>query len=367
MEEYNLFCELIRVSIGRASRLSVSPSSDQWKQLYEYAMKQTLIGVCFAGVKRLKEQGVEVPQSLFMTWLSQAVFIKERNEKMNRWSASLCQKINDEAFDCCVLKGQSLAALYTGELSMLRQSGDIDIWMLASHKEVIRWGQENGGIWYYDYHHADYIGMQSVEVELHYRPTLSRNLLRNARLQRWIRKEGVALIAKSETNFPMPSKLFNLILVLNHNFWHLLYEGVGLRQTMDLYYTLLHNDYRKDEVQSLLQYFGLDKFAAANMWVLQELFALPAEKMVVTPNDEAGRHLLHEIMQAGNFGHYDKRLMQNRYRNRIWLMAGWMKHNFRLFRYYPADVLWSPLGVLYISMWRRWHYLIDGVKLNKKI
>lgn len=357
------------------------------------AKEQAVVGVCFAGVQRLKKQGICPPMPLYMQWLGATSWIQLRNEEMNRWSLEICEKIEADGYSCCVLKGQAVAGLYmksekgtttsekTGQksddmidLRMLRQSGDIDAWMLATHKEVILWGQQNGGVWFYDYHHADLMGFHDVEVELHYRPTLSRNLWRNVRLQRWINTEKNNLISnvkgEMEYGFPVPSPEFSLILTLNHNFWHLLYEGVGMRQMMDLYFILLT---QKEQLKvknkkwaRLVNYFGLTRFARASMWVMKEVFGLENEYMMCEPDERSGRFLLREIIQGGNFGHADTRLHNERYKSRFALMLGWMRHTWRLFRYYPADVLWTPFGVLYISLWRRWHYRFDKIRLDEK-
>lgn len=315
-----------------------------------------MTGVCFAAVQQLEEQGMPIPKPIYMRWLSAAIVIQRRNEAMNGWSRELCQNILSDHIRCCVLKGQAVATLYDEQLRKLRQSGDIDVWMMADHKQVIDWGNQHGGIWYFDYHHADLSGFHDCEVELHYRPTLSRNLLRNARLQRWFRKEREALMVSHEgAPFPVPRPDFNLILTLNHNFFHLLYEGVGLRQMMDLYYVLRRGltAEERENAKQLVRRFSLQRFCAASMWVLQKVFGLERQYMLCEPDEAAGRFLLSEIMKAGNFGHFDKRLKHGRYGNRIRLMASWLKHTSRLFRYYPADVLWTPFGIVFISVWRR--------------
>ena len=48
-----IFQELVKVSIGDLVCLSHTPSADEWGELYSLAKKQSLVGVCFAGVQRL--------------------------------------------------------------------------------------------------------------------------------------------------------------------------------------------------------------------------------------------------------------------------------------------------------------------------
>lgn len=356
------FCELIKVSVGLNERLSKEPTEQLWQTLFDMAQQQALTGVCFAGVHRLKDQGANIPQQLYYEWLGMAGMIQQQNERLNRESRLISQLVSEQGFRSSILKGQAVAKMYDGVLKTLRQPGDIDIWVTAKPKEVIRLGRSLGCIYYYDYHHADLEYYKDTEVEMHYRPTLSRNLWRNRRLQRWFEKEGESLVVyDNQLGFNVPRPDFNLILTLNHNFWHLLYEGVGMRQMMDLYYVLKSHTKITDntDIEQLLKYFGLMKFVKACMWVMQEVFGLARNHMVCEPDERSGRFLLNEIMTAGNFGHHDPRLKRSGEKSRVVLMGRWLKHTIRLFRYYPADVLWTPFGVLYISLWRRWHYMRD--------
>lgn len=47
------FFELIRVAIGTQKCLSHTLADAQWQELYALAKKQSLVGVCFAGVQKV--------------------------------------------------------------------------------------------------------------------------------------------------------------------------------------------------------------------------------------------------------------------------------------------------------------------------
>ena len=68
-----LFFQLIRVAIGTQDTLSRAPSAQEWKLLYDMAKKQSLVGICFAGVQRLvdseKEDYCGMPEMLYLTWM----------------------------------------------------------------------------------------------------------------------------------------------------------------------------------------------------------------------------------------------------------------------------------------------------------
>lgn len=61
-----LFFELIRVAIGNQVCLSHTPCADEWGGLYAMAKKQSLVGVCFAGVQKLQKQQQAPPEVLYL-------------------------------------------------------------------------------------------------------------------------------------------------------------------------------------------------------------------------------------------------------------------------------------------------------------
>lgn len=372
----NIFFELVRVSIGTKEALSRSLSAKEWMQMYEMAKKQSLVGICFAGVQKMLStsnstggdcKSLGLPELLYLKWMGMAGKIQQRNDVVNRQCEELSKRLANDGHKSCVLKGQAVASLY-GSLTGLRQPGDIDTWMLADPKEVIEWARKTGKMFYYDYHHADLDIFTDTEIELHYRPSLSRNLIRNARLQKWFHGEGGKhIIYDEELGFSVPDYMFGVLLTMNHNFFHLLYEGVGMRQLLDLFFILRScNDANlRTEAWNLLKHMKLQRFTRASMWIMKDLLGLENEYMLCEPDEKAGKFLLDEIIKAGNFGKYDERLSDNRYNgSRIKLMMAWMKHNLRLIKYYPADVFWTPIGILRISLWRRWHYRNENLKIK---
>ena len=364
-----LFFELIQVALGYRKLLSATPSAEEWKGIFSLARMQTLVGVCFYGTQKIKVQGqaVNMPVFLKMQWLAMASQIQRQNEVLNKRCAELSRRLTESGFACCLLKGQGVARLYdfndnvnlNDKLGLYRQCGDIDMWVKAEPEKVIAWARMTGKLKSFDYHHADVRLFPDVEVELHYRPSISRNLVRNAHMQRWFKESGSEHIVYDEAlDCNVPDWTFNVVLCLNHIFCHLLFEGVGLRQLMDFYFVLKASPLPSPEregVIKLIRRFRLMRFASAVMWVLENTFELESKYLLCDPDEKAGRFLLEEILRAGNFGHYDERLKGARTGGRMRLYGRWMKHSMRLIRHYPIDVLWTSVGILWISMWRRTH------------
>lgn len=64
--------------------LSKTPTNEEWKALYDMAKKQSLVGVCFAGVQMLVNQHQEPPEMLYLTWMGMAAKIQQRNDVVNK-------------------------------------------------------------------------------------------------------------------------------------------------------------------------------------------------------------------------------------------------------------------------------------------
>ena len=77
-----LFFSLIRLSIGTSDSLYRQPFDEDWGMLYRIAVKQSLVGVCFVGVRRYMEiaqqsgEETTVPQKLYWQWLGTAAQIQ---------------------------------------------------------------------------------------------------------------------------------------------------------------------------------------------------------------------------------------------------------------------------------------------------
>ena len=102
-----------------------------------------------------------------------------------------------------------------------------------------------------------------------------------------------------------------------------------------------------DVVQEELKELGLWKFAGGIMYIMQEVFSMPASRLIVPPNEKYGKFVLNEVLEAGNFGRHDAR---NRFgRSQLGHNLQRVYRDIRLVRYFPAEALCEPL-------FRTWHF-----------
>lgn len=349
----DLLFELIQVAIGRKNSLSYTPTAKEWEKLYRVAESQAILGICFAGVKRLQETGYCVPEPLFMQWLAMAAKIQQRNGDMDQKTAEVWGLLNKAGLKCAVLKGQGVAELYeirneelgirNDSLGMLRQSGDIDVWVKGGFDVVNDFVQKTRPTDDIAYHRFHYDMYADTEVELHHRPTLMRNLFDDRRLQQWCDSFDADTFVMTEKGFAVPSLEFNRIFILTHIYRHFLFEGIGLRQLMDYYFVLRTGNL---DLNKLLVELSLRRFAAAVMWVMGHVFGLEREYMLCEPDEKEGRFILDEIMQTGNFGYGDSRYKRHSKLKRM------TKHGLHLLIHYPSEVLWTPVWLVYHKVWK---------------
>ena len=105
-----------------------------------------------------------------------------------------------------------------------------------------------------------------------------------------------------------------------------------------------------DVVQEELKELGLWKFAGGIMYIMQEVFGMPASRLIVPPNEKYGKFVLNEVLEAGNFGRHDAR---NRFgRSQLGHNLQRVYRDIRLVRYFPAEALCEPLFRIWHFFWR---------------
>lgn len=359
----HLLFELIRVTIGRQKCLSREIPLEEWQALYELSHKHAIAGVTFAGVRKLQQNGASIPTDVYWQWLGLTSQVHQRNEVMNAHCVEACNKLQQAGFKTCVLKGQGVAQLYESGLSMLRQSGDIDLWVDGGMKKALVWARTNYGDVAFDYINAHVPMFKETEVELHWRVSSMNNLIKNLKIQNWIKKNKNELLnttiefPNGVGSIPVPSITFNRYYILLHCYNHIFSEGLGLRQIMDLYFVLAQEcfDKAKDSVfkKFFLDSLGLRRFASAMMWIMGYVFGLEREKMLCEPDEKEGKYILNEVMQNGNMGHHDHRIKRVSKNAKVQSVAASLQHTWHLATHYPSEFLWTPIWIVWHFCWKR--------------
>lgn len=353
-----LFADLLKVALGYQTELPYAPSDDEWKELFRISKTQALLGITYKAIEQLPPHQ-RPPKPLILKWIAASERIKYLNEKLNTKAIEISQQFYNDGFPNIILKGPGVTRYYKNQdLELYRTPGDIDIWLNGSRKDIIAYVQQFMPDSHIFYHHMDFPKIDGIEIEVHFTPSWMNSYFTNKKLQKLFNNQREELFSKDyahTSEIPAPTLDFDRVYILIHIYRHLFHEGIGLRQLLD-YYFVLRQGFTSDERESsmqILRSLKMGRFASATMWVLQEVFGLEEEYLLTTPNEKEGRFLLEEIMIAGNFGHYDKRIIRSADESNLSHGLRKVKHNFRFFSNYPSEVLWSPLFKLWHFVWRK--------------
>ena len=248
MKDITAFFAFQRYCLGYKGDMSRVMAGMDWQELYSFASKQALLGLCFDGIERLgKEYPEELKQNpigreLLMTWMGKAQQIRRQNMKVNGVAAKLYSKFRKDGLRCCILKGQGNALMYPNPYS--RTPGDIDVWIDASGERIMEYAQKKFEL-------EDDIRLQHLEtsldgvpVELHFFPCSMNNPIYHARLQKWFRRNvdlqcsHIVGLPDGAGDIAIPTTAFNVIYQLTHLYHHFFDEGIGMRQIIDYYYVV---------------------------------------------------------------------------------------------------------------------------------
>ena len=414
-----LFFEFLQVAMGNRKSLSCGIKDADWQRLFDFCKRQALLGIGFTAVEKLHTIGIECPSKLRMQWMALALQIEIQNETITKQCSELTKKYEHDGLKCCILKGQGNLLNYPEGLRMRRMPGDIDVWCITPKEGLdiaVATGNKDVGYVNYKgvnavieyaklqfrlcgidkqpraiYHHIDAPSIDGTEVEIHYKPSFCRSLIRNRRMQKWFADHANESTKNNcRYGFPVPTTSVNVVYQMCHLFNHYFHEGIGLRQLMDYYYTLKiwHNDFQEkkelesrgmlieghgsaimspSQVMSVLRSFGMARFAGAVMYVLHDVFAIPTQLsmndersrmkdypwLLCEPNEKEGKKLLAEIMQGGNFGQYDTRDAALKKGGMIKHGLWKLKRVMRLISSYPEEALWEPVFRVWHLGWRK--------------
>ncbi len=357
-EDYTLFYELVQVALGKRPCLCRPPSDFEWRMLLNIAQKQAVVGCLICALESLNNRGQKPPLEILYEWIGLSEQIKVQNLLLNKRCSEISALFADAGFKSCILKGQGNALMYPDPLS--RNSGDIDLWVKGSRKEICDYvlskcpDAQDGDM------HIEAPFFNDVVVEVHYFPRYSSVPKYDKRLQTWFKEKSdaqftnwVKLSPESAEYVCVPTAQFNAVQQMSHIMGHFFVEGIGLRQFLDYFYVLrkLHEEQSSDNYEELFDYLGMLKFARGVMWVEKEILGLDEKFLLTNPDENLGKAILKEIEEGGNFGVHDQRYTA---RNKSILIRG-LVDCYRLLKlayYFPEDALWKILRKVENQKWR---------------
>lgn len=277
--------------------------------LRKLSSEQTTVGLISQALvdRNVKLEGEDVADVL-----ATIQTVKELNQRLNDAVINLCQLMDKQGIRILVLKGQTYAAFYPDP--SLRQCGDIDFVCHPDDIEkAIAYLKYDLGLSLSDSgsnKHARF-RKDGILYEIH---CLLTNFAYPPSHRYW---EGVFMkevwshpfyINVDGYNVPTMAPTYNAIYVFEHIFFHLIMDGIGIRQFCD--WALLLRQYQTEIDKELLikhlkgvrlekAYVGLGAFMVERLGLLEKYFPLSIGK----EHYERLNSLSDNISMFGNFGH----------------------------------------------------------------
>lgn len=354
-----LFFELVRIALGRQKEFSHTPSDWEWRELFQESARQAVIGVTYRALNLLPDNQ-RPPRQIMIDWQASAQKIICDNKRLNHDSVWVSERFLKAGFRNAVLKGQGNALLYPDPF--LRTGGDIDIWLDEERDKIIAYVTHLFPQTKVQWQEVEFPVKKDTCIEVHTVPALMFHPADRRRMEAYFDQHRDEIF-RNETELPgeqgkvrIPTLRVNLTFQLIHIYRHIFNEGIGLRQLVDYYYLLQECQAKGrtdllSETALMVRSLHMSRFVGALMWVMQEVFHLQDELLILPADEREGRFLLREIMLAGNFGHYDSR---NRIKSSK-LGNFWQQtmRNMRFITHYPREVIWNPWYRLTQFIWRK--------------
>ena len=278
----------------------------EFRSLMIIAEQQSVVGLVIDAATRIK---CNIPQRLLYEAISISLNIQHQNQLTNQSLKELVLFCNDNKIEYIIVKGQTIGNLYINPL--LRIPGDID-YLISEEYSYIRRKIENSfkivlpntlqkkeiayeksGITFEL--HTSLLDFGSKKNELYW-----ESLMHEA----WANQYVTTL---DDVKVRILPPTINAVYVFLHLFFHLVREGVSLRQFCD-WAILLHsyrNEIDKDRVYEILS--SLDMLKAYRVFgfiLIDEIGLKEAEfPLSLTSDDWKWKgSILNDIFKGGNFG-----------------------------------------------------------------
>ena len=270
--------------------------------------------------------------------------IKQQNAKINKellWFVDKCKKVG---LECLVVKGQTLAALYLKP--ELRQSGDIDFLLPTDLDNNLNLNKVFSGAGIPDklsekefaFSHND------ITYELHCR-LIDFGCKKHQKL--WAEMETWELnqrcyVKVNGVDARTLSPTMNAAYLFVHLFFHLIREGVSLRQFCDwaVFLHAYHEEINRQNLADFIQRLDMLNGYKAFGSILVDELGLPEDDfpVIITEDDRRWKKLiLDDVFRGGNFGkqnHQAKSVLGYKFET----MRLSVRNSFRYYRLAPSEM-----------------------------
>jgi hypothetical protein len=333
-----LLFTLLRSSLwGNVSLNSIT--ADQFQCVMALADEQTVAGLVFEVLNAVQIDGMEDKMPIYEA-VGLTERIKQQNNVVNKELAWFVNKCQDVGLECLVVKGQTLASLYPKP--NVRQSGDIDFLTTQIAQTALVFPDEDFPNKMTEKEFA--FSHHGITYELHCRLIdfgCKKHQQQWAEMEarEWCQKYSVKVNGVEVRTL---SPTMNAAYLFVHLFFHLIREGVSLRQFCD-WAVFLHAYHDKIDRLQLTEFMKclnmLNGYKAFGSILIDEL-GLPEEEfpMEITEEDRRWKEkILCDVFRGGNFGKHNHQA-KSALGYKMETLRFAMRNSFRYYKLAPSEM-----------------------------
>ena len=301
----DIFLKLLRCALW-GGKFEQQLSAEDFLWVMALAEQQTVTGLVF---DLLSGQHTGADRKVVLKYAGKYAKIQRKNQNANIELQDFVNTCHQNTIDMLVVKGQTIGALYPNPL--LRLSGDIDFLIKDDYLAVKQRIENAFGVMLPEKMIDKEIKFERNKMlyELH-NSLITFGSRRNQKYWQQLMDEAWQepfYITVGETSVRTLPPTVNAVYLFIHLFFHLIREGVGLRQFCD-WAVFLHAYREKIEVEqlrSILERLGIIKAFRAFGFILVGDLGLPSSSfpLEITAEDEKWRKtILRDVFKGGNFG-----------------------------------------------------------------
>lgn len=340
-----LFFELIQVALGKRDCLSHCPTTEEWQVVFEMTMKQNLVGVCFAALRRLSANAgsglstMGLTERQYLTWMGMAARIQQQWEHHETFIARLADFYQRHGIDMMLLKGYGLSLNYPE--AKLRIPGDVDVYLSDNvagsswRQGVPVWKKADDAIRKEfnvevrnDSEHHTTFTLDGIMVENHYdfvNTRIRRSSQKLEKVFKELAKDKSNVVSVKGMKVYLPSDRLNAVFLLRHCAGHFASEGITLRNVLDWGLFVTHaKKLDWDWICQLAIEYNMHKFMACLNAICIDKLGLERTKFCLQHVDRnLKERVLNEITNGTDLVHgasvwlRTKRWWQHRWKHRI--------------------------------------------------
>lgn len=342
MKQNKVYIDFIRYSITPDAKLPEAVAAVDWDDYMQYCNRQGVIGLVFEGMQKAD---IRLPQAILFEWIGFSESIKAQNKIVNQKLLKVQKFFDEKQCRTCVLKGQANGLMYPNP--EVRSPGDIDIWVEGKREDIIKMILEVTPEAHYSIHHIKLPVFKDVSVEVHYRPMYLSNWFKDKKLQRYIceieERQFSNKVPFKDCEIGSLTNDFNAVYQILHMYAHFFSSRNNFKQFIDYYY-LLKKGLTENEKRVCADMFielGIEKYASGIMWIMDNVLGLDSALLVVPSNEKIGRLILKESTYFGTYSTSNLKYVLEQ-----------LKANLRIVRYFPKEVMISPLFLVWHQWWK---------------